>query len=216
MTSYGSSSKVSSRKKAMVFICRPACRASISSGAGGCLRAPDLALRFNASRALCARSLTGPGEASALAHSLTYSETNPRKVWEGATDAQVRWRTCQARTRLLGSSLHLVCRRVIRNSSSRSSFRLVVSLTSLDRVLHSSTSGMDRSVARRSTAGAILMDLAMASVPRGKSAAGTGFFASWVSMSSIIAPTVPARWTLARDPKALEDDLPTTLAWALE
>jgi hypothetical protein len=93
---------------------------------------------------------------------------------------------------------------------------LVVSLTSLDRVLHSSTSAMDRSVAKRSTAGAILMDLAMASVPRGNSAAGTGFFASWVSMSSIIAPTVPARWTLARDPNAFDEDLPTALACALE
>ena len=61
-----------------------------------------------------------------------------------------------------------------------------------------------------------MMDLAMASVPRGKSAAGTGFFNSWVSMSSIIAPTVPSRWTLARDPKALDEFLPTTLAWALE
>ena len=46
--------------------------------------------------------------------------------------------------------------------------------------------------------------------------AGTGFFNSWVSMSSIIAPTVPSRWTLARDPKALDEFLPTTLAWALE
>ena len=162
--SYGSSSNVSSRKKTIALNFRSTLKASNSSGVGGCLRgAGAFALRFRAPIALCASFRVVALSASELAHSLTYSEKKPKNSRLGAHAARTQCVSSHARASFSESSFLRVALTTISASSSLSSGRLIVSRASLLSVAANSPGGTAPSLTRRCTAGAILIDFAVAS-----------------------------------------------------
>ena len=150
-----------------------------------------MAHRLSAVSARIAVRRAGAGVPSACAHSLTYSDTKPKKSLEGATEAAMRWKSSHALPVSSAFSLRRVARSAESTSSSRSSGRLIVSRTSLCTVAASSAGGTEGSVTRRKMAGLILTDLATASVLSLRSDVGMGVALCASMCSTVRGPSVP-------------------------